>query len=59
MDADGDGKISYQEFTNGIFTKGPIMVEHFLGPMDRLASLPPASNEMRNPGYIDIPEDDE
>uniref|UniRef100_A0A7S3V2L9 Calmodulin n=1 Tax=Aplanochytrium stocchinoi TaxID=215587 RepID=A0A7S3V2L9_9STRA len=56
FDEDGDGKISYEEFTTGIFTKGPILVEHFLGPMDKLSEL--ADNTQNVPGFImDVGED--
>lgn len=36
FDTNQDGKISYKEFTEGIFAKGPILVEHFLEPLDHI-----------------------
>mmetsp|Transcript_12024 Transcript_12024/g.14588 ORF Transcript_12024/g.14588 Transcript_12024/m.14588 type:complete len:566 (+) Transcript_12024:225-1922(+) len=55
FDVNGDGRISYEEFKTGIFNQGPILVEHFLGPMDRISELPDPQD---HPGFImDVGED--
>eukprot|EP00924_Labyrinthula_sp_SR-Ha-C_P005094 maker-scaffold_1-snap-gene-21.49-mRNA-1 protein AED:0.02 eAED:0.02 QI:0/0.66/0.5/1/1/1/4/59/576 len=36
FDTNKDGQISYEEFKEGIFSQGPILIEHFLEPLDHI-----------------------